>query len=330
VRSGVAVATFVLCATALAAPVHAQARRAEKKPTAWSQGVSERDQQRALQLFREGNTFFEQLKYTEAVVKYELALAAWDHPNIRFNMAICLINMRQPLVAWRHLEQALRFGEGPLSKQHYSEAKTYLAALQSSLAELTVRATQPEVTIMVDGNRVTPGSSMKLLAGKHQLVASRPGHVTESRPLDLPAGKPVIEDITLLVETVKVQRENYERRWKWWVPWTVTGSSIPLALTGTAFYLAGRSQMRSYDEALREFCAGACDPSTIPTSLQRRESAAKLKGGVGIAFWTGAAAAAITGGVMAVLNRPRQLERVAPAVVVSKDYVGIGISFAVE
>ena len=34
---------------------------------------------------------------------------------------------------------------------------------------------------------------MKLLAGRHQLVATRRGYVTESRALDLPAGKPVVE-----------------------------------------------------------------------------------------------------------------------------------------
>jgi tetratricopeptide (TPR) repeat protein len=324
-----------LWATVVAGPVHAQHKRAEKKVTPWAQGVSERNQQRALQLFREGNTFLEQSKHTEAIAKYELALASWDHPNIRYNMAICLINMRQPLVAWKHLEQALRFGDqGPLDKRLMLEAKTYVAVLESSLAQLTVRSSQPDITIMVDGSQVLSGPgthTAKLLAGKHQLVASRPGYITQSRALDLPAGKPITEDIALLPEVVKVERENYERRWKWWVPWTVTGSSVPLALTGTVVYLSGRKQMRSYDDALGAFCQGPCVESEIPASLQRRKSSAELKGAIGIAFWTGAAAAAITGGVLAVFNRPRKHEqRIAPALVVSRDFTGIGLSFAVE
>lgn len=318
----------------LAQPARAQPARGKKAETPWAQGVPERSQQRALQLFREGNTYFEQLKYTEAFAKYELALASWDHPNIRYNMAICLINMRQPLVAWKYLELALRFGDAPLGKRLHAEAKTHVAALESSLAQLTVRTSQPEIRIMVDGNQVLSGAgthTMKLLAGRHQLVASRPGHITQSRALDLPAGKPTIEEIALLPDVVKVERENYERRWKWWVPWGVTGAGIPLALTGTAFYLAGRTQMRNYDEALRVACPGGCMSDAIPTELQRRRSSAELKGGIGVAFWTGAAAAAITGGVMAILNRPRKLEdRVAPALVVSRDYVGVGVTLSVD
>src|SRR5262249_3575172 len=124
VRLGVAIATWFLLVTVVTeSGVHAQSKakrpasKAAGESTPWSRGVSEASQQRALDLFREGNVYFEQSKYTEAVALYEQALTSWDHPNIRFNMAICLINMRQPLVAWTHLQQALRFGEAPLGKQ---------------------------------------------------------------------------------------------------------------------------------------------------------------------------------------------------------------------
>ena len=124
---------------------------AETRPTPWSKGVPEAAQKRALQLFQDGNVFLEQQKYTEAFAKYELALSSWDHPNIRFNLAICLINMRQLLAAWDHLQQALRFGEAPLGKRLYAEAIAYVAVLESSLAELTVRSVQPGIKVMVDG-----------------------------------------------------------------------------------------------------------------------------------------------------------------------------------
>ena len=98
-----------------------------KSVTPWSRGVPEAAQKRALQLFQEGNAFFEQEKYTEAVAKYERALSDWDNPSIRFNMALCLIAMRQPLLAWDHLQQALRFGEAPLGKHLYAEAMRSVA-----------------------------------------------------------------------------------------------------------------------------------------------------------------------------------------------------------
>src|SRR5262245_65972045 len=122
--------------------------RADRKPeTPWSRGVPEAAQKRALQLFQDGNALLEQQKYTEAVAKYELALAAWDHPNIRFNMALCLINMRQPLAACDHLQQALRFGDAPLGKRLFVEAKRTASILDSSLSVLTVTASQPEIRV---------------------------------------------------------------------------------------------------------------------------------------------------------------------------------------
>lgn len=321
-----------------AAVVEPVARAEPKKPaTPWSEGVPEAAQKRALQLFGEGNVFFEQAKYTDAVAKYEQALVAWDHPNIRFNIAVCLINMRQPLVAWDHLKQALRFGDAPLGKRLHAEAITYVAVLESSLADLTVTSTQPDVIIQVDGAQVLTGAgahTMKLLAGRHQLVATRPGYVTDSRALDLPAGTPVAEQIALLpvVVKVKVERENYERYWRWWVPWAVTGSSVALGLTGGIVYVAARSQIKQYDRDLAKLCPLGCPESDIPGSLKSRELSARRKSGVAIGLWSGAGALAIAGGVMAMLNRPRKVEehRVVPALTVSRDYLGAGVSFVLD
>jgi hypothetical protein len=303
--------------------------------TPWSRGVPEAAQRRALQLFQDGNVLLEQQKYTEAVAKYEQALIAWDHPNIRFNMAICLINMRQPLTAWDHLQQALRFGDAPLGKRLYAEAMTYVAVLESSLAQLTVRSRQPGIKVMVDGVLALDGPgerSMKLLAGKHQLVASRPGYTTSSRALDLGAGQSDLEQIALELEKVKVQRDNYERRWAWWVPWSVEGGAAALALVGAGFYLSASNQMASYDQALQRKCPEGCGDADITSALKAQHDHARRNSGVGIGMWVGAGAVAITGGVMAVLNRPIKVEgrAVKPSLAVSRDYVGAAISLALE
>jgi tetratricopeptide (TPR) repeat protein len=293
-------------------------------------------QKHALELFRDGNVFFEQSKYTEAVAKYELALASWDHPNIRFNLAICLINMRQPLVAWDHLQKALRFGDAPLGKRLYAEAQTYVAVLESSLADLTLTSTQPEIKIFVDGAPVLAGDGgvhkMKLLPGRHQLVATRPGYTTDSRALDLPAGKPVTEQIALVREVVKVERVNYERRWPWWVPWSAAGSSVVLGVTGGIVYASARSEIRKYDADLARLCPLGCSDADIPSSLKSHESSARRKSGVAIGLWSGAGALLITGGVMAILNRPRKTEepRVQPVLTLSRGQVGVGFSLVLD
>lgn len=315
--------------------VHPPAAYADSKPaTPWSKGVSGASQKRALRLFQEGNVFLEQQKYTEAVAKYEQALSAWDHPNIRFNMAICLFNMRQPLAAWDHLQQALRFGDAPLGKRLYGDAKTYVALLEASLAELTVRSLQPGIKVMVDGVLALDGPgehTMKLLAGKHQLVASRPGYTTSSRALDLPAGKPDVEQIALELEKVAVQRDNYERRWSWWVPWSVEGGAAALALVATGFYVSARGDMANYDQALQKKCPGGCSAADL-SSLKPQYDHARNISGVAIGMWVGAGAVAIAGGVMAVMNRPFKVEgrAVTPSLAVSRDSVSAAISFALE
>jgi hypothetical protein len=329
----------------LIAALTGSAVRAEPKPapTPWSRGVPEVSQQRALKLFREGNVFFEQSKYTEAVAIYEQALTAWDHPNIRFNMAICLVNMRQPLVAWNHLQQALRFGDAPLGKRLYTEGMTYVGMLDSTLAQLTVKSVQPGIRVMLDGTQALDGPGehvTKLLAGKHQLVASKPGFITESRALDLAAGKPAIEQIELKPEKiqvqVEVQRENYDRRWRWWVPWSVAGGSVVLGVVASAIYVGARTEMRRYDREFLALCDSGCAEGTIPPELEARKANARRNSGVAIGMWSVAGAMAITGAVMAVLNRPYKQESrgiartVAPSVAVAPDYVGVGLTVALE
>jgi tetratricopeptide (TPR) repeat protein len=328
VRLAVAIVTGIL----LAATLDARADT-DRRPTAWSKGVPDVAQRRALQLFQDGNVFFEQAKYTEAIAKYEQALAVWDHPNIRFNMAICLINMRQPLVAWQHLEQALRFGAAPLGKRLHAEAMTYRAALGASLAELKITATQPEVTVMLDGGQVLVGAgerTLKLLAGKHQLVASRRGYVTDSRALDLPAGQPVVERIALVPERVKVERENYDRRWPWWTPWIVAGSAVAIGGVGAGLYASARTDIKRYDQDLATLCPLGCAPGDIPASLSSRERSARRKSGVAVGMLISAGALAIGSGVMAILNRPRKVEdrRADPELTVAPGYVGVGLTIA--
>lgn len=310
-------------------------------PTPWSEGVSPENQKQALALFTDGNQYFEQAKYTEAVGEYEKALVLWDHPNIRFNLAICLINMRQPLVAWDHLKQALRFGDAPLGKKLYADAQTYLAVLEESLSELVVSTTQPDVKVMLDGKDLFVGPSsqtLHLMAGSHQLSATRKGYQTDSRALDLPAGKTTTVELALKPEQVKLkvvkktERVNYERRWRWWVPWSFMSAGIALGLGGTGFYLWGRSTMKDYDKALADQCPVGCRPEDISPDLRAVEDRAKRRSGIGLGLWVAGGAVAVTAGVMAILNRPRKMEerKVTPTLTLSPDYVGAGVGFAFE
>jgi tetratricopeptide (TPR) repeat protein len=317
----------------------AHADKADKKhgsaEAPWAQGVSKAHQQQAFALFQEGNDLFAQERYTDAYEAYAKALAKWDHPSIQLNIAICLTLMKKPLDAWEHLEAALKYGKQGLGDDDYKKALEKQATLDATLAEVQITSEQDDVKVMLDGQLLFTGkSSVKkhVLAGPHQLVATRDGYQPETRALDLPAGQPTQQTVKLDLEKVTVQRENYERRWQWWIPWATVGSGVALALIGTGVYLAARSDMNAYDNALAAHCPSGCTPAMVASlNLSSQEEHARRVSGVGIGFWVAGGLVASAAGVMAVLNRPHLEIEGHPAdvaIVTTPEYVGASFSLS--
>ena len=335
------IAAFTLCVTS---PAHADKHKRGKHDsgTPWADGVSKGNQKKAFELYDAGNALFGEKKYTDAIEDYEMAIQLWDHPLIEFNLTVCLINISKPLEAWDHLQAAMQYGDAPLGKQTYELALTDKALLEATLAELEVDSDQDGVQVMLDGRELFTGKANKtqhVLAGNHQLVATREGYETDSQALDLPAGKVTKKSIELQPKKVKVtvERENYERRWQWWIPWATVGTGVGFALIGTGVYLAARSDMKAYDNAFASFaqknCPTGCMPSMIPSSLSEQETHARHVSGVGIGFWAAGGAIAAAAGVMAILNRPQLEIEGHPAdvaIVATPGYVGANFTLTLK
>ena len=69
---------------------------APKAERPWAANVAEDAQKQAMQLFEEGNKLFEDSQHAAALAKYREALKVWDHPAIRYNAAVALINLDRP------------------------------------------------------------------------------------------------------------------------------------------------------------------------------------------------------------------------------------------
>ncbi len=324
--------------------------RADEKEKPWSEGVSKVRQTRATELFKKGNDLFSANDYTDALEQYEKALKQWDNPIIEFNAATCLTMMHRPLDAWEHIEKALKYKEAPFSDPNtYKEALRTEATLDATLAVLEVSTEQEDVLVTLDGTELFTGPHKKKLhlnPGTHSLVATAEGFETDTRSLELPAGKATRETVELEKRKVKkvtiVKTNNYDRRWAWWVPWSVAAGSVALGLIGTAFYLPARSDMNTYDATLKKDFSTGVKQENIPPSLVEQELHAERLGQIGIGVWVGAGAVAVAAGVMAILNRPHlnetKSEKSSPdkppedigkpevSVIAVPNYVGVGVT----
>ena len=91
----------------------------------WAQGVDPGIQEEANRLFADANVLFAQQAFTEALVKYRAAIAIWDHPLIRYNLAVTLIRLDRFRDATVELDHSLRYGAQPFDAAHYQEALGY-------------------------------------------------------------------------------------------------------------------------------------------------------------------------------------------------------------
>src|SRR5688500_531216 len=91
----------------------------------WEAGIPKDKRDRAQAIFAEGNTLFAQQAHQPALDKYRQAIALWDHPLIRFNMAVTRIRLDRILEAADDLDAALRFGDQPFSAELYRQAMDY-------------------------------------------------------------------------------------------------------------------------------------------------------------------------------------------------------------
>jgi tetratricopeptide (TPR) repeat protein len=317
-------AGLLVCATA----------RAETVERPWARGVSERDQARAQALFDAGNELLEDNLFAQALELYDQALERWDHPGIRYNVAVALINLERPIEAYQHLQGALRYGDTALEPELVFQARSYERLLEGQIVRLTVECTQPEVTVLLDGRDVLacPGErDLLLLPGEHQLTAFRSGYLTREMSLVLPGG----EARRVPVELMTLDQATVEhRRWDPWKPWAVVGGGVAVAAAGLGFELRARATYQSYDNAIAILCAPVpCADEDLPDVVTAARSRARLQHRIGVGLLATGGAAAAAGVVMAFINRPVR-ERLgyddlpALAPVVTGDGLGVAASWS--
>jgi len=295
--------------------VAASARADVDKP--WAAGVSAEHQKSALDLYNEGAKAFEQAEYKAALEIYTRALVLWDHPAIRYNVAVCLINLDRPVEAYDNLERAMRFGEAPLGPELWKQGQSYQKLLAGRVAEIEVSA-EPGASVSLDGKPVA-GAAQRVLTGDHQIVVEKPRYQTETRSVRLDPG----DHLTIKIELKPIAvARTLHRRWARWVPWTVLGGGVVVAGVGVPMLLAAGSSFDRYDAEVAASCPHGCkagDPAT--PHIMDLKSHAEFQNTAAVSLFVAGGALAATGFVMVILNQPHL---VAP--VIGSDHVGLAIA----
>lgn len=234
----------------------------------WAAGVSKENQDKALELFKDGTSLLKDAFFTRAVEKYREALTSWDHPAIHFNLAKALMNLDQPVEAYNHLEAAMKFGGAPLDAEQIEQVQRYTKLLyEAELAELSVKCTEPGAKVSLNGADLftAPGNWKGLVrAGKNTIVASAKGFQTLQEQPELPKGQVTEMDLKLTaVET----ETKYTRVMDAWKPWLVFGAGAAVLAAGGIFSWQASSGFDEYDKAI-EVCSASSE-TPILDDLQR-------------------------------------------------------------
>lgn len=278
------------------------AASADTTPAPWSVGVTDAKKAEANRLLERGNALFLEKKYSDALAAYRSAVAAWDHPAIRFNIVRCLIQLDRPVEAAENLETALRYGAAPLEDAVYTEAVAYDKLLKKQVATVSIACKQPGVTISLDGQQIATcpaTTSRQLTPGRHQLLGTGEGLLAKATEVVLAGGDTQAVEVTLIpiprASTTGVGARTLGRA-------ALYGGGGLLAISGGLGLWAWRSYRAPFPQHCTESPDGGrptCDPSGAD-----RLDRARLIGNVATVTGAVGVAAAITG-VIVLWRTPR-------------------------
>ena len=210
----------------------------------WYCGVTEENKQRAMEVYEQGNQFFDDSLFPDAMTSYQAALARWDHPGIHYNLMLALVALDYSIEAYESSIEALRYGPIALEPEEYRRARDYHKLLRGRVAELTVTCDEPGAEVTLDGKPIVQGPGERhivVLPGQHELVARKPGYLALHHALVLVPEKPASVHLRMLPSAEALVTT---RRWDAWQPWAVFGALAKLLLPGlgrgfwSAVYLA--------------------------------------------------------------------------------------------
>jgi PEGA domain len=348
-RAIVATAAMMAAATALAQPESQQEALApepaktdapalapcsDERP--WYCGVSEEDQQRAMELYEQGNRHFDDSLFPDAMTSYRAALVHWNHPGIHYNLMLALVALDHSIEAYKSSLEALRYGPDALEAEEHRRARDYHKLLRGRIAELTVACDEPGAEVTLDGMTILQGpgeAHIFVLPGQHEIVARKPGYLATHHTLLLAPEKPASVRLRLLPSAEALVTT---RRWDVWQPWAVVGAGVGVGLVGGL--LEWRSDVNNVQFAnlFEKGCEDGCRASEFSDEMESRQQRYRWYRRLGHSASVAGGAAMVGGLVLVYLNRSQQVEnperqrlvRVSMTPLVAPDTAGLTVDLS--
>jgi len=293
-----AVALFALALVTAAPAVHADVTRTGNEP--WYQQATADARTQAQALFEQAIDKHLQLLRGGAMELYEQALALWDNPDIRWNLALVLDDMGKYLPAHQQLQLALQW-DMALGTQRLEEVRERIRVLETQrLARIEARSDEPGADVRLDGQpwfRGAGSQSMLVTPGTHYIGATKPGYTQTTASVVVAAGEQYRVTLRMVVDHL-----IETRRWSVWMPWSVVAAGAAVGVVGAV----AERQAIVHRNAAANALASTCDmrlvcPRTRPPDSDRAVTDHWIAIG---AFAAGGAAVAV-GIVMAWFNQPK-------------------------
>jgi hypothetical protein len=289
---------------------------ADEKP--WAVGVSQQEQDEALRLFQSANGLFLKDEWAKALEVYVKALGHWDHPNIRFNAAVCLMKLDRKVEAYENMTAALRFGEAPLGKDLFTQGQAKLAELKGEVAHVHVECEKPDTKVTLDGETLEKCPDTKLVTpGKHLVLGEKQGYKAFTKEVIAPKGGTESVMVALELEGTR----KLVRRWARWKPWAVVSAGTALSLGGVGFYLYANQLYQDHKNAVNDACGipdmdhpnSWCEKGDSRISAQDDKlDKAKRWGTISYATLAVGATGVGIGVLLLILNQPHYATTVTP------------------
>jgi hypothetical protein len=158
--------------------------------------------------FKAGVKFFNGNKFEKALKEFEASYAIYAHWKIRFNIGLCLVELKQDLEAAGQFQAFIEEGGSEVSADQLKEAQELLGELKKKLGTLVLTGQSGPWDVTIDGKLregVKEGQDIILSTGTHSIKVAAGGKTVIEKQVNLEAGKTQKLAVPL-PETKKVEK----------------------------------------------------------------------------------------------------------------------------